>query len=57
MKASRLSMAIFFIAALLNPFYANAGSADENEDQGTIPKPVSKPEPECENSSTIVFTP
>jgi hypothetical protein len=57
MKASRLSMAIFFIAALLNPFYANAGSADENEDQGTIPKPVSKPEPECEHSSTIVFTP
>ena len=57
MKASRLSMAIFFIAALLNPFYANAGSADENEDQGTIPKPMPKPEPECEHSSTIVFTP
>ena len=57
MKASRLCMAIFIIVALLSPFYAYAGFVDENEDQGTIPKPVSKPEPECEHSSTIVFTP
>ena len=51
MRTSRLSVAIVLIAALSNPFDAYAGSADETGDQGTIPKPVSKPEPDCDHTN------
>jgi hypothetical protein len=53
MRTSRLSVAIFFIAALLNPFYAYAVSADENGDQGTKTKPVSKPDPDCDHTNGL----
>ena len=48
MKTLRLSVTIFFIAALSNTFYAHAGSANDNGDQGTKTKPVSEPDPDCD---------
>jgi hypothetical protein len=53
MRTSRLSVAIFFIAALSNPFYAYAGSADGNGDQGTETKPVSKSDPDCDHTNEL----
>jgi len=49
MKTFRLSVTILFIAALSNPFYAYAGSADDNGDQGTKTKPVYEPDPDCDH--------
>jgi hypothetical protein len=54
MRTSRLSVAIFFIAALSNPFYAYAGSADGNGDQGTETKPVSKSDPDCDHTNELL---
>ena len=53
MRTSQLSVAIFFIAALSNPFYAYAGSADENGDPGTETKPVSKSDPDCDHTNEL----
>jgi hypothetical protein len=53
MRTLRLSVTIFFIAALSNPFYAYAGSADDNGDQGTKTKPVSKPDPDCDHTNGL----
>jgi hypothetical protein len=55
MSTSRLSVAIFLIAALTNPFYAYAGSADENGDQGTKTDPVSGPDPDCDHNDGQPF--
>lgn len=50
MRTSRLTMAIFFIAALSTPFYAYAGSANENGDKGTKTEPVTKRDPDCDHT-------
>jgi len=51
MRTSRLSVAIFLVAALSNPLYAYAGSADGNEDQGTETGPVSISDPDCDHTN------
>ena len=53
MKTLRLSVTIFFIAALSNSFCAYAGSADGNGDQGTETKPVSEPDPDCDHTNGL----
>jgi hypothetical protein len=57
MRTSRLSglrsLAICFIAALSNPFYAYAGSANENGDKGTKTEPVTKGDPDCDHTNDL----
>jgi hypothetical protein len=57
MRTSRLSglrpLAIFIIAALSNPFYAYAGSANENGDKGTKTEPITKGDPDCDHTNGL----
>jgi len=53
MKTLRLCVTVFFIAALSNPFFAYAGSADDNGDQGTKTKPISEPDPDCDHTNGL----
>jgi hypothetical protein len=53
MRTSHLSVAILFSAALSNSFYAHAGSADENGDNGTKTEPVSKSDPDCDHTNGL----
>jgi hypothetical protein len=53
MRTARLSVAIFFIAALSNSLHAYAGSTDENGDQGPKTEPVTKPDPECDHNDVL----
>lgn len=53
MRTSHLSVAILFIAALSTPFYAYAGLADENGDNGTKSEPVAKSDPDCDNTNGL----
>jgi hypothetical protein len=46
-------VAILFIAALSTPFYAYAGLADENGDKGTKSEPVTKSDPDCDNTNGL----
>jgi hypothetical protein len=53
MRTSRLSVAIFFIAALSNQLDAYAGSANENGDKGTKTEPVTEPDPDCDHNDVL----
>ena len=53
MRTSQLSVAIFFFAALSNPFPAYSGSADINGDKGTKTEPVTKSDTDCDHTNGL----